>query len=181
MSYSIWGSIAETPWWIYLIVLWALNVSYRCTKPSRVTLNSSLLSPVIVTSMMLFSMCLVIHFDFHKYLLFILAIFPGMILSWLQFRLRRIKAVRNKHQFYIPGSWNVFIIMFTLFAAKLYFYGFSFTLDPDTLKQNAETIIVLCGFITGLMLARVCCFYRCMKTTCRPPSTWRNRSRRTST
>lgn len=165
MSYSAWGTIAETPWWIYLIVLYVLKVAYQSTKPAFITLKSSMLFPSIVTSILIFSMASLIRLDFYQYLLLALSLVPGLILGCLQFHFRRIKAIKSKNQFYIPGSWSVFVIVFTLFLAKFYFYGFNFSLNAEALKQNNNSLpmIALCGLMIGLMIGRMGSFYRCMK------------------
>lgn len=163
MSYSIWGAIAETPWWIYLFFLAIFNTSYQSTKPHNVSMKSALIMPLIFTGMLIVSLAISATFDKHTFLLMLYALIPGIIAGWLQLRLRRVQAIKSQSQFHIPGSWSLLIILFALITAKIYFFGYGFNISMQTLTQNMPTIIVLSGFVIGLSIGRMIYLYRCMK------------------
>lgn len=165
MSYSIWGTIAETPWWLYLFFLGILNIVWRSTKTQNINMTFSLIMPWIVNGIFIFALAASIRFDLHKLTPMLYPLIPGIFLGWLQFRLRCIKAIKSQSQFHIPGSWSLLIILFALITAKMYYFGYGFNINLNTFTQDntISIIILLCGLITGLSIGKTYYLYRCMK------------------
>jgi len=165
MSYSIWGALAETNWWVYVFFLWLAAISFQATKPHKVSMKLTIVYPLLLLALLLMLLPFVIPLTLYKLFILILFITPGFVFGYLQFRFQRIKAIKATSQFYVPGSFSLFIILMLLLIAKFYYYNYAVTFNFSSLKQETTTNIVsaVSGFIIGLYIARSLCLYRCMK------------------
>jgi hypothetical protein len=167
MSYSIWGSIAEVSWWVYPVLIFSLMIAFRSTKSHYIDMKRFIFLPYFPIVMLILLMPFSITLTANKMMLFSAAIFPSMLAGWLQFRLRKIKALKNQSQFFVPGSWAIFFIILIAIAARIYFYGFNFaiTIDPYVLQKEQYTniVVTLCSICAGLTIGRSIYLYRCMK------------------
>lgn len=166
MSYSVWGALAETHWWIYLLFAWIAFLSFQATKPRKINMRISIFYPISFILMLLILLPIVIKITLYKFSLLLLAIIPGAILGYLQFRTQRIKAIKQSSEFYVPGSWLSLIFLFVLLVIKFYYYNYPITPNFNILyHENTSSIIaIFCGFFTGLLSIRSYCLYRCMKS-----------------
>ncbi len=166
MSYSIWGALAETSWWIYLFFIWFALLAYQSTKPRIINFNSLAILPIIVTLFMIALLPFIISMTQFKAAVLVMAFLPGLLFGYLQFYFRGIKAIKHTTQFYLPASWSVFVILLILIMVRFYFYNYSLNFNNNFFQdEKISTIIVaICGFSIGVQLARTWCYYRCMKT-----------------
>jgi hypothetical protein len=166
MSYSVWGAFAETSWWIYLVFIWLGIIAFQASKPHVISFKAAIIYPSLMIVLLFSLMPFALKLDPYKIFLMLAAILPGLLLGWLQFHFRKIKAVKQTAQFYIPGSWGTFILLIALVALKFYYYNYAIHFDLSLLheEQPAAFIALLCGLSVGLQTARSLCLYRCLKT-----------------
>lgn len=165
MSYSLWGAIAETHWWLYVIFIWLAFASFNATKPRQISMKLSIIHPMILAGILLIMLPFVIKLNVYKISILIFAITPGLVFGYLQFHFQKIKAIKNTARFYVPGSWTVFIVLMILLMVKLYYYNYPIILDLSIMQQEntSRIIVLLLGFLIGINIARSLCLYRCMK------------------
>jgi len=159
MSYSFWGALAETHWWIYVLFIWLAFAAFHATKPRQISMKHFIIRPIILMCVLLILLPIVMKLNGHKILLFLVAITPGLLFGYLQFQLQGIKAIKNTSRFYIPGTLRVFMVLFILLIVKFYYLNIAFLQQ----ESSAKVIVALIGFMLGLNIAKSLCLYRCMK------------------
>ena len=164
MTDSIWEAIANTPWWVFVLFIFLVRIGLLARKPHIISMKQLLILPI-----MFFALSLVAIFNLKfqtiNLLLWAGAILFGIVLGWLHFRLLKISAIKEKAMLYVPGSWNVLIIILTLFALK-YYYNYEIALNSQMLN-NPKIIMVLMlsyGLFTGLFIGRITYAFRCLRT-----------------
>ena len=165
MSYSVWGALAETPWWIYLSLVWFFFIAYYATKPKVVAFKNIAIYPFIPLVAVLTVIPFLFDISQTKAGILLLSIFPGLVFGYLQFRFSGTRSIKNTSTFYLPGSWAIFVVLITLISIKLYYSHHAINIDFSTLKHEYTTtaMVLICGFCLGIQIARLMGFYRCMK------------------
>lgn len=156
MSYTLWEYIAETPWWFYLILIGMFRVAYLTTKPRFIFIKPLFFSQVmyiIFITIVFFSM---IKLSLPNMPIFLSLLGLGSLFGWLHFRFKQIKVIKDKSQFYIPGTWLFFISLFILIPAKYYYFGSQVTMDMNLFQQEKWIPLIygFSGMIIGLAVGR---------------------------
>lgn len=164
MTYSIWQTIAETPWWFYVAFIIFLRLSFAATKTRIIHISHLFFLPAIFIPFSLISIYYTVTWQMRGFFLWSAACLFGIFWGWWQFRLRKIKAIKNQAQLCIPGTWNFFFIFIVFFLLK-YYYDFSLTFDFNLLKQPqyANVFLALYGFLAGILLGRILYARRCLR------------------
>ncbi len=157
MSYSTWEGIADTPWWVYLIMLGFLNIGYLVTKPRFIFVKAELFTQTLAMAILIIGISYIFKFTWHNTGIIFGSMLAGFMLGWMQFYFGDIRAVKGKWIVHIPGSWVVFILMIAIIIAKYYFYGHRFFISLEELKQEKyyPTYLTLSGLAIGLFIGRV--------------------------
>ena len=164
MNHAHWETIANTPWWLYVFFIYLSWMAYLATKPRLVPVKSIFIFPVFFITLSIISLYLSARWNLLYISIWAAALVTGTLLGWLQFRLLKIKAVKNKSLLYMPGTWSLLVIIFTLFIAKFYF-GFDGAIHPNQLSNPhfIRWIFLLYGIFTGLFIGRITYAVRCLK------------------
>lgn len=165
MTPTIWESIAETPWWFYVVVIYVIYFAYGATKPRILNIKTYLATIVVYFALLIYVLSTVAEMSLHNFYLLSVTILSGTLLGWLQFHFRNIKPIKNKMQLYLPGSWLLFVLIPVLIFAKYYYLGGLLTLSVNTIKQEpyVSYIVGACGIIMGLCVGRMIFILRCLK------------------
>ncbi|TAK73019.1 MAG: hypothetical protein EPO11_09310 [Gammaproteobacteria bacterium] len=164
MTNSIWESIADTPWWVYLVFIILIRMGYAATKGRVVHIRSFLVLPVIFIFTSLLNFFVNISFTPTNIALWLGTTLIGIAVGCIQFQLMKIKAVPNENKLYLPGTWGLLILLMLLFAAR-YYTGYEIALDPTILQQPKWMMgmFLLYGLLTGLFIGRAFCAVRRLK------------------
>jgi hypothetical protein len=156
MSYTLWESIAETPWWFYLILIALFRIAYLTTKPRFFFIKPLLLSQALYIIFITLTFFLMTKLSLLNMPIFFSLLGLGSVLGWIQFRFKQIKVIKDKSQIYIPGTWLFFISLFILIPAKYYYFGSQITIDMNVFQQAQwiPFIYGFSGFVIGLTLGR---------------------------
>lgn len=165
MTKSVWDIIAETPWWFYPFVFGFFYIGFAATKPKVVHLRQIFPLPILYLALSFVCIYVGIHSTISNWCYWLGSCVLGTALGWLQMMARRVKAIKNSDQLYLPGSWVLFFIVIALVVLKYYLnYQFSYlTLDILSDPKNAEIFMALFGFCAGLYLGQIAYAVRTIK------------------
>jgi len=165
MTNTIWDKIADTPWWYFLAFAFLVHASFLATKPRVIHVRSIFLSPIIPITLSIFSIHHFIPMTTQNIAAWLDALVLGVALGWLQFYISNIQAILHQPKIYIPGTWQLFIIVMAAFSAKIY-YGFTIGFDPNILSDPdyAPIFMFAYGLITGLFCGRLTYSVQCIKS-----------------
>lgn len=163
MTISIWEKIAETPWWIYVLYISLIYIGFLGTKARIIPIKQLFILPGMFLILSFCSMYLM-HLTLFALMCWIATIVLGMGLGWLQFRIFKIKAVKDEAKLYVPGTWSLLVIILIIFATK-YYYGYELETNPQQLlsPKFAAILALIYGFFTGLSIGRASYAMRCLK------------------
>lgn len=165
MTISIWERIADTPWWVYALFVYVAMVCFIATKPHTVTLKSLYITSAIFIPISIISICLVLPFSFYNMLIWAIATLAGAALGWLQFKVMKIKAIKQESKLHIPGTWSIFLLAGLVLVAN-YYYGDTIKLDLSLLLLPKYTpyVLAIYGVLSGLFIGKIIYSRRCIKS-----------------
>lgn len=162
MTTTIWDIIADIPWWVSVIIVFFIRIAYLATKPQLVSIKKMFTLPIsmlVISTILLATQFPIYWLDVA---IFFMALILGSGLGWLHFRIKKVKAVMNQATLYIPGSWNIFIIIIAMFVIRV---NWNTSLSKETLMQPNMILLAsfLLGLSMGLVLGRLYYALRCIK------------------
>lgn len=164
MTNSVWDIIAGTPWWVFVLLIYLIRIGYDATKPSIVELKKLFILPAVLIGLSAMGIYTLTQHQPINLLVTIAALLFGIPLGWVHYKLLKIKAVPDKKQLHIPGTWSVLVLILLIFAVK-YYTGYQMDVNPEVLlkPQNAIKILALYGLFIGLFIGRLAYSCRCLK------------------
>lgn len=165
MSNTFWQTLASTPWWVYALFIYFMQISWIATKPRIIPIRSLLILPSIFITLSIISLAYLLQMDASTLFLWSSAMTIGIPLGWMQFYLQKIKAIKNEAKLYIPGTWSLFFIFALLFFVK-YYYRYEFAIDPLTIATSpyAPYIVLFYGVCTGLFIGKLIYSINCYQS-----------------
>lgn len=160
-AFKFWQSVANTPWWMYLFFLYLILLSYRTTKPQRIALIALQLGPGFYLLVSLASMIWLINTTPKNVAYWAAALTGGVLVGWLQFRIKNVKAIEDTKILQVPGTFLFLAFICTAIFAKFY-YGYTpdliamyVNLSLSTMiKSQSDRVMLLLGLLTGLLSGR---------------------------
>jgi hypothetical protein len=164
MTNSIWEMIAGTPWWVFALFAYLVKIGYSATKPSIVEFKKLWMLPTALIILSVIGIDTIAHGAPKNLLAATGAALLGIPLGWLHYKSLKIKAVQDKKQLYIPGTWSVLVIILAIFAVK-YYCNYQLEVNPEIFlrPQNALTILTVYGLFIGLFIGRMAYSFCCIK------------------
>lgn len=160
MPHSFWLMIATTPWWIYLFFIYLIRISLFVTKPRLMTIK-----PLYYMVLPLFAFMLIACYlipPTNKALLFTVPVFMiGSLFGIVRAKWQGVKAVTDKQQLFLPGSWLMFIIVIGLFLTRQYLiYHGDFNLMEWMKTDGSAVLLPLYAFSIGINVSQLAYFRR---------------------
>jgi len=163
MTITIWDIIADTPWWVYVLIIFFIRIAYLATKPQLVSIKKMFALPL--SMLVISTILLATQFPIHwlDVSIFVLALLLGSLLGWLHFRIKKVKAIMNQAILYVPGSWNIFILLIAIIVIR---FNWNNSLSKETFMQPNGILVIslLLGSSMGLMLGRLYYSLKCLKS-----------------
>lgn len=165
MSYESWQAIANTPWWVYYLMVGLLMIGYLGNKPRYIRAKPELLLQGLFIVFFLFTLFHIVTTTLTLVLIAIGMLLIGIILGWLQFRFQGIQAIAGKNIIYVPGSYRTFFLILALIICKYIFLGHAYFLNLNTLSHSEyhPYLFIFAGLVTGLFIGRAHYILRCLK------------------
>src|SRR3990167_294551 len=131
MTNSIWETVAETPWWVYVVIIYFIHTSLQARKPRLISIKAMLVLPLFLYILSLISLHYFgsLQVNVPRFSLWLTFALMGVALGFLEYHARQIKIAKDKRAFYFAGSWNLLIIFITILIIKFYFAG-NLNIDP---------------------------------------------------
>lgn len=166
ISYNTWEAIAETPWYIYLLIWALLYLGYASTKPRVIMVKPQIISQIlslVIFIAMLFSL---ITISPQQIPLILGSCFIGFLLGYLHFYAGRVSAIQGTGKVFVPGSWTILVVIASLIFAKYYFYGHRFFISIEIIRdpRYLPVFLFFSGLAMGLILGRVLYLARVLKS-----------------
>ncbi|VVC76525.1 hypothetical protein AQUSIP_18410 [Aquicella siphonis] len=165
MPYAFWEAVAETPWWIYLLIFGIFYIAYRSTKPRFAAVRPIMINNGLMISFLFAGWATMVEINARQIGILSGAAVAGILIGWLHFRFSGIKAVKNKSLIRMPGSWILFAVILLMVAAKYYYFGYTYTLDMEVIKQGKYHSLIsgAVGLIFGMFMGRMYYLLQCLK------------------
>ena len=166
MHTTIWYSIASTPWWVYVLLVYCAWISYMATKPRLVSISNLYSLPVFFVSLSIMCMCAMAKtISITEMAVWFGTFTLGVGIGYLQYLVFKIKAFKATKVLYLPGSITPLTLLLLAMVSK-YYYGYSLSINPLWLIQPKNMIFILSiyGLLTGLFCGRLSYGLRCMQS-----------------
>lgn len=163
--------IAETPWWMYVLIIALCQLAYLSTKTRTIALKPLVIFNCAYIAIFIISLFVMPESTAQNMAITAACLSIGIFLGWLQYRFSRIKAIKETFQIEIPGSKLLFIILVIFIFAQYYYQYYylastDFTTDIFILfnqEKFAALFYGLMGLVIGLTVGRTYYLLRCMR------------------
>lgn len=164
MTYTIWASIANTPWWIFAFFLYLIWIGAAATTPRIVSFRSLFILPSLFLLLSFAAMTATVKLDLLHFLSWQVCVVFGIGLGYLQCRLLKMKALKNERALYIPGTYSLLILLAVIFILKFY-SGFDLGFLPSFLLHgdHSQWLVGAYGLGMGLFIGQFLYAFRCLK------------------
>ncbi len=153
---TIQRTLIQTPWWVYVLLIYLLWMGIKATQPRIVVLRRLFIIPA-------FFIWFSLHTLLNTFTINILSISSWSIALILTTTLGVYQVVRlpfkvdkNKFLIELPGSWTTLILIVIIFATK-YYFGYQMAVDPQISNQTSFelSMLIISGACTGLFFGRL--------------------------
>jgi len=144
------------PWWVLAVFVWCLWTGWRKSKEGTTHVSMFFLFPIIfigiaIKSLAVLSMgCVTGYFAGLSF---------GSLLGWSVASATHIKINKFRNMITVPGSWQLMILLMTVFITKFTF-GFLRIAEPATVQTFQVIEWSVLGFVTGVLLGKALNFAR---------------------
>jgi len=154
MNDSIWQTIAETSFWVYMIYGIIVYIGYSHSRQRTIPALVLWSNMIAFTAASVLGMSFFVKLNLVSFAWWAAFFLLGSCLGWMHYY--RLQVKHDDGRLLIPGSWITMAAISGTIAAKYYFApGISF--DPSILKTGdySELLMALYGTITGLYIGRI--------------------------
>lgn len=169
MHASIWQTIAETSFWIYVLIGLLIYSGYQGSKQRTVPVKFLWANLIAVSAASFVSITLFVKLNAVYLAWWAATLVLGSGLGWLYYKTLQVQPLPEEGKFIIPGSWITLFIILGAIAAK-YYFGYQITLDPGILKSGvySQSVMILYGMLTGLNIGHLVYIRRALKQVASP-------------
>ena len=82
---TIWDIISDTPWWVFVLFVYLMQIGYQATKPRTIHIGRLLILPVLFITCSSVTILTTMHFSFFNLAIWTGTLLLGSALGWLQF------------------------------------------------------------------------------------------------
>lgn len=161
----MWQFAVNTPWWVYVLLIYLINIGVKASKTRVVKLRVIFIVPLIFVGISLHTLLTSVSIDGMALLTWSCAIFFGLMLGWGQIYHYVLRVDKKYHLIKIPGSWSTLVIVIAMFMAKYYF---SYELVTNTLFVRSpifeSSALAIFGASAGFFIGKLLCYLYRFKT-----------------
>lgn len=164
MTTSIWETVANTPWWVFVLFTYLVIVGYLASRPRIVPIKKLVILPTLFIALSCFNIYKVFTLTNEHIVIWLGMLVIGFGLGWLQFKKLNIKAIKEQAAIMIPGTWTLLLIIVLIFSLR-YYYGYQLALNPNIFNdpKTANILLSAYGLTAGLFSGRLAFAWRCLK------------------
>lgn len=132
---SEWQQILSgTPWWVWALAVYFINMGYQATKPRTVPLLRLAILPTLFFYLSLQNLLHAFNFGPLTIATWASALICGISLGWWRNKRTPIQVDQQKKQVHLPGSWIPLILVIGIFSIK-YYFGYTQATNPQRFKD----------------------------------------------
>lgn len=160
-----WEIVAETPWWFYLFFFYLIFVGVAATKARYIDAKNFYFPPYIFLTLSILVFFYTGQFNLSGFMIWTSACTAGILFGWLHFRFKRIKALPEQTQIYLPGTYFVILCLATILILNVALPDYVSLKNLFLFIQGKYTysLIALYGAFTGLLVGRLVYVRQCLK------------------
>lgn len=163
MTPTIWDSLANTPWWIFIAYPYFLYLSYQATKPRFIAYsafrNTAIIFTIAATLFLIFTK----SFKPSQAGMWSAALIAGIAIGWIQFQILRIKARKNDLSLRTPGNWLlVLLVIGTMYYQYQHGYNSVFSLSNLNNSRLIAWLPIIYGLLSGAFIGKAIYAKRCI-------------------
>jgi hypothetical protein len=160
MMETIQQTLWNTPWWVYVLLVYLIKIGIRASKKNIVSLKKLLIIPLVFTFMSLHTLIYAFAIDVTTLSVWSISIVVGILLGWIQVFQYDLRVDKSSGLIEIPGTWSTLIIILIIFATK-YYFGYELSVDPVIAHNTVFEVsaLTISGVCTGLFVGRVLCYF----------------------
>ena len=157
---AIWQTLVNTPWWVYLILVYCVLIGVKASKPGIVSIWKMLFIPVIFLYMSLHTVLNSFVLTQLVILSYVASLVIGSLLGAFQASRQQVRVDRPHFLIGLSGSWSTLIIILLIFVIK-YYFGYAIGADPHLLQNTHFELVMLAatGITTGLFVGRTLYYF----------------------
>lgn len=162
--YTFWQTVADTPWWVFVLFLSLVYMALAATKARVITLHQLFLLPFVLLTLSIIAAYTILPLTWNDLFFWLTSMLGGSGFGWIQFKVSNVHAIKKTNHLHLPGTWTVLIFVLILFFIK-YNMGYLTLNDPAAFKAPSyRTFIVsVYGLFMGLSLGRLFYAITCLK------------------
>ncbi len=166
---AIYQAAANTPWWVYALLIYLIIVGIKASKTRVVSLKKLFIIPAFFVYMSIHTLLNSVTIDIFSLSIWSGSILFGTLIGWMQITNTKVKVDRKKNLVEIEGTWTTLIYILIIFTTK-YFFGYELAVDPELARQTTFEFALLAtsGICTGLFVGKLLC---CLNLFYKLPST----------
>jgi hypothetical protein len=152
---TLWQAIANTPWWVYVILIYLITLGIKATRRTKVPLLKLTIMPVIFTALSVHTLITAFKIDFYSITLWVISILVGCVLGWIQVSRFDLRVDKQHWIIEAPGTWSTLWLILIIFAIK-YYFSYALAVDPGLTHNDwfELAMLGLSGLFTGLFIGR---------------------------
>lgn len=164
MNHTIWQSIAETSFWVYMIYAAIVYFGYHHSKQRVIPTVILWTNMIAVTTATVIGMLLFVKFNLSSTAYWAGMFLLGATCGWLHYHRLQVQHLPDTGKLLIPGSWVTMTAISGVMTAR-YYYGADLSLDPAILKtgEYSSLLMAIYGMMTGLYIGRIMYVRRMIK------------------
>lgn len=161
----IWQFFVNTPWWVYVLLIYLLYIGVKASKTHRVKLPVMFIIPLVFVAMSLHTLWASFCVGITAVCIWSSATAFGAMLGWRQVFRYALKIDKKHKLIQVPGSWSTLVMVLMMFSAKYYFSYELLTHAPLVKKQGFEnSALIIFGVGTGFFIGKLLCYLYRFKT-----------------
>ncbi len=150
--------LEETPWWVYLVLVYLLIVGFRASQRRRILFKKVLALPIVLIAWSLYNLHERWQGEWIDVGYWILFLVIGSFLGWWSVYRWKIHVDRDHGTLSLPGTWSTLILALSIFIIR-YGFGFYYAIHPVISRPVFIADLLISGVITGLFIGRALNFW----------------------
>src|SRR3989338_6147796 len=156
MLSTVWEFLINTPWWVYLILVYLFFICFKAVKTRTLALRMLFILPIIFIVLAFHTLIAEIGISIFSLITTGVFLILGAALGFYQIYRLSIKTDKTHLLIQVPGSWSTLIIVLIIFISK-YYFSYEIASNPASLKNVHFIFMMLAisGICTGLFIGRL--------------------------